>query len=149
MGMKRRGSGWPAMWGSVLLYGALLAVGTLLLQLLDYSHFARSRSGETYAFLIGGGFLALGIWIGARVIGQRAGPRPKGNPQALAALGISEREFAVLRELAAGLSNKEIARRLEVSPNTIKTHIARLFEKLGASRRTEAIAKARELDILP
>ena len=71
-----------------------------------------------------------------------------GNPQAIAALGIYPREFAVLEQLAAGLSNKEIARALGVSPNTIKTHVARLFEKLGAVRRTDAIARARELGIV-
>jgi ATP/maltotriose-dependent transcriptional regulator MalT len=56
--------------------------------------------------------------------------------------------MAVLTELAAGHSNKEIARRLDVSPNTIKTHVARMFEKLGARRRTDAIARARELGLL-
>ena len=65
------------------------------------------------------------------------------------ALGLSERELEVLHELAAGHSNKEIAAHLHVSPNTIKTHVARLFEKLGARRRTEAILRARELGILP
>ena len=69
-------------------------------------------------------------------------------PQAQAALKISERELEVLRELAAGLSNKEIAQRLSVSPNTVKTHVARLYEKLGARRRTDAILKARELGLL-
>jgi ATP/maltotriose-dependent transcriptional regulator MalT len=63
-------------------------------------------------------------------------------------LGISDRELEVLTLLAAGRSNKEIARHLEVSPNTIKTHVARLFEKLGARRRTEAILRARELGVI-
>jgi ATP/maltotriose-dependent transcriptional regulator MalT len=72
-----------------------------------------------------------------------------GNPKAQAALGISPRELAVLQELAAGRSNKEIAIRLAVSPNTVKTHTARLFGKLGAKRRTDAINRARELGLLP
>jgi DNA-binding NarL/FixJ family response regulator len=55
----------------------------------------------------------------------------------------------VLHEIAAGRSNKEIAQRLNVSPNTVKTHVGQLFEKLGARRRTDAIAKARELGIVP
>jgi ATP/maltotriose-dependent transcriptional regulator MalT len=55
----------------------------------------------------------------------------------------------VLREIAAGHSNKEIAARLHVSPNTVKTHVARLFEKLGVRRRTEALRKARELGLVP
>jgi len=65
---------------------------------------------------------------------RRAGAAPfDGNPKAVASLGISPRELVVLKELAAGRSNKVIARRLEVSPNTVKTHLARLYEKLGAS----------------
>lgn len=55
----------------------------------------------------------------------------------------------MLQQLAAGRSNKEIAAELDVSPNTVKTHVARLFEKLGSSRRTEAINRARELGIVP
>ena len=132
----------------VALYGAALAAGTLALQWFDYQRLARQQTGEIYIFLIAAGFLVLGIYIGARVIGGR--PLPfDGNPQAQAALGISSRERVVLEQLAAGRSNKEIARELGVSPNTIKTHIARLYEKLEASRRTEAIARARTLGLLP
>jgi DNA-binding NarL/FixJ family response regulator len=76
-------------------------------------------------------------------------PVGQGNPQALAALGISPRELEVLHEIAAGHSNKEIAARLHVSPNTVKTHVARLLEKLGAKRRTDALRRARELDLVP
>jgi ATP/maltotriose-dependent transcriptional regulator MalT len=71
-----------------------------------------------------------------------------GNPKARAALKISASEMTVLEEIAAGRSNKEIAARLNVSPNTVKTHAARLFEKLGAKRRTDAVKKARELGIV-
>jgi ATP/maltotriose-dependent transcriptional regulator MalT len=70
------------------------------------------------------------------------------DPHAPSRLGISGRELEVLAHLAAGRSNKEIAQRLEVSPNTVKTHVARLFEKLGARRRTQAILRARELGVL-
>lgn len=137
------------MWKRVVFYGALLAAGTLALQWLDYQRVARAHSGEIYWFLIATTFLALGVYIGARVIG---GTRPEpfdGNPKAQAALGISPRELAVLHEIVAGRSNKEIAAQLNVSPNTVKTHVARLFEKLGAKRRTDAIRKARELGIVP
>ena len=61
----------------------------------------------------------------------------------------SPRELEVLQALAAGLANKQIARQLGVSPNTVKTHVARLFDKLGAQRRTEAIRRARELGLVP
>ena len=67
---------------------------------------------------------------------------------AMESLGISGREREVLELLAAGRSNKEIARELNVSPNTVKTHVSKLFEKLAVRRRTEAISRARELGIL-
>jgi len=137
------------MWKRVAVYGAFLALGTLALQWLDYMRLARAQTGGVYIFLIAAGFLALGLYIGMRVI---AAPKPAqfdGNPKALAALGISPRELAVLHEIAAGRSTKEIALALDVSPNTVKTHVARLFEKLGAKRRADAINKARELGIVP
>lgn len=139
-----------AMWKQIAIYGALLALGTLALQWVDYQRLARTRSGDIYDFLLAAAFLALGLLIGARVLGRRKASAPfDGNPQAVAALGISPRELDVLAELAAGHSNKQIAARLQVSPNTVKTHVARLFDKLGARRRTEALRKARELGLLP
>jgi DNA-binding CsgD family transcriptional regulator len=143
---KNRGV--PTMWKRVLLYGALLAAGTLGLQWLDVRRLARSHSAEVYVAIVAAAFLALGVYVGARVFGGRAPVVPDGNPKAVSTLGISPRELEVLQELAAGRSNKEIARELDVSPNTVKTHVARLFEKLGARRRTDAIQRARELGIL-
>lgn len=139
-------NGW---WRQVLFYGALLAIGTALLQWLDYRWLVRAHSIELYLLLVAGGFLAIGLLIGARAMGSAAPPRPTGNPAAQVSLGISDREMTVLRELAAGHANKQIARNLAISPNTVKTHVARLFEKLGASRRTDALARARELGLLP
>jgi DNA-binding NarL/FixJ family response regulator len=138
------------MWKRVVLYGLALAAGTGLLQWLDYRHLARAQSEAVYMTLIALIFLALGIWAGVKLLGHRAPPAPPfdGNPQAQASLGISPRELEVLEQLAAGLSNKEIADKLNVSPHTVKTHVARLYEKLDARRRTEAILKARELGLL-
>lgn len=138
------------MWRRVALYGVALAAGTGLLQWLDYRRLARAQSETVYVVLVALAFLGLGVWAGLRLLGHRAPPAPPfdGNPEAQAALGISPREREVLEHLAAGLSNKEIAERLHVSPHTVKTHVARLFEKLGARRRTEAILKARELGLL-
>jgi DNA-binding CsgD family transcriptional regulator len=136
------------MWKTIAAYGGALAAGALALAWLDYDRLAWSRPGEIYMALIAAAFLALGVWLGMRLF---AAPRPvrfDGNPRAVASLGISPRELAVLGELAAGRSNKEIARRLEVSPNTVKTHLAKLYEKLGAKRRTDAINRARELGII-
>lgn len=138
------------MWKQVALYAVLLALGTLALQWLDYQWLARVHTTELTIFLIAAAFLVLCLVIGARVIGKRpAATGFDGNPKARDALGISPREITVLEEIAAGRSNKQIAARLHVSPNTVKTHVARLFDKLGARRRTEALRKARELGLLP
>lgn len=140
----------PRMWKRALGYGLLLALGALALGWLDYQRLARTRTDEVYDLLLAGGFLALGLWLGARVL-ARAPEKPPfdGNPRARAELGISPRELVVLHEIAAGLSNKEIAARLHLSPNTVKTHLARLYEKLGAKRRTDALRRARELGLVP
>jgi DNA-binding CsgD family transcriptional regulator len=137
------------MWKRAVLYGVLLAAGTGALQWLDYRRLAWTHSGDIYIFLIAAAFLALGVFIGMRAMGATAPQAFDGNPRAQAALGISPRELTVLKEIAAGRSNKEIAAQLNVSPNTVKTHVARLFEKLGAKRRTDAINRARELGIVP
>ena len=137
-----------AIWKQATLYGACLAVGTLGLQWLDYQRLARTHAGDIAIFLTALAFLVLGVFVGARLFAPRSAD-PAGNPRAVESLGISARELTVLQELAAGHSNKEIAVRLNVSPNTVKTHVARLFEKLGAKRRTEAIRRARELGIVP
>ena len=133
----------------IALYGILLAAGALVLQWLDYQRWARSYAGETYAVLIALFFLVIGVAVGFKVFGARRGGTFNGNPQAREALGLSERELEVLQKLAEGISNKEIAAQLHLSPNTVKTHLARVFEKLGAKRRTDALNRARELGILP
>lgn len=130
-------------------YGALLALGTLALQWLDYQRFARAHAADIYIFLIALAFLAIGVFIGSRVLNPRKPATFDGNPKAQAALGISARELTVLQALAVGRSNKEIAIELDVSPNTVKTHVAKLFGKLDAKRRTDAINRARELGIVP
>jgi len=136
------------IWKSVTAYGAALAAGALALQWLEYDRLARSRPGDIYLALVAVAFLALGVFLGARLLVRPKAVPFDGNPQAVASLGISPRELIVLKELAAGHSNKEIARRLEVSPNTVKTHLARLYEKLGAVRRTDAVNRARELGLI-
>lgn len=139
---------WP-MWTRIVLYGVLLAGAALLLQWLDYQRLARTRWDEIYAVGIALAFLALGVFTGARAFAGARAPVFDGNPKALATLGISARELVVLQELVAGRSNKEIAARLHIAPSTVKTHIARLYEKLGAKRRTDAVNRARELGLVP
>ncbi|HNV78814.1 MAG TPA: response regulator transcription factor [Thermomonas sp.] len=139
-------------WTHIALYAALLAGGTVALQWLDYQRLVRSYPSAIYDGLLATGFLALGLWLGMRLLGRGASPAEpagEGNPRAAEALGISPRELEVLHEIAAGHSNKEIALRLHVSPNTVKTHVARLLEKLEARRRTDALRKARELGLVP
>jgi DNA-binding CsgD family transcriptional regulator len=142
-------------WGaarSVLLYGGGLAVGAFALQWLEYRLLAQTHALEIYVALVAAAFLALGVWVGSRLFRPvpSAGEAPEtGNPKAKVSLGISDREMEVLQQIAAGLSNKEIALRLHVSPNTVKTHVARVYEKLGAKRRTDAVLRARELGLLP
>lgn len=136
---------------TILIYGLALAVGVAVLNWLEYQVWARAHHNELYLGLFAAGFLALGVWVGARAFrgGAHRHEPFSANTAAQAALGITEREAEVLALLAAGRSNKEIAQALAVSPNTIKTHIARLFEKLEAARRTQAILKARELGLIP
>jgi len=133
---------------TILIYGVLLAVGALGLQWLEFQYRVRAYPFQTYAAIIALAFLALGVWAGARLFRRPPAAPFVINDRALESLGISGREREVLQLLAAGRSNKEIARQLEVSPNTVKTHVSKLFEKLAVRRRTEAISKARELGIL-
>lgn len=137
------------VWKRAALYGALLAGTALFLQWLDYQRLARTQWAEFQLALVAAVFLALGVFVGARIFAHARRPETfDSNPQAQAALGISGRELEVLKEIAAGHSNKEIARRLRIAPSTVKTHVASLYAKLGARRRTDATWRARELGLL-
>jgi DNA-binding NarL/FixJ family response regulator len=133
---------------TILIYGVLLSAGALGLQWLEYQYVMRTHATETWLVLLALAFMGLGVWVGARLFRRpRSGPFTP-NTRVCETLGISGRELQVLELLAAGRSNKEIAKHLDVSPNTVKTHVANLFGKLEAKRRTEAISRARELGIL-
>lgn len=135
---------------TVLIYGAVLALAAVALQWLEFRIAVRSPASELWIGLLAAGFLGLGVWVGARLFRPhiRKGPFEP-NAAAIAALGVTPRERQVLALIAEGRSNKEIARALSLSPNTVKTHVARLLEKLEAARRTEAIQRARELRLIP
>ncbi|HEY4940743.1 MAG TPA: LuxR C-terminal-related transcriptional regulator [Rhizomicrobium sp.] len=133
----------------MLLYAIALAAGAFVLEWLQYKYLTRLYAPELYVGLIGLGFAALGLWAGYRLTPKRAAAGFERNDAALKSLGVTDREFAVLELLAAGQANKEIARSLDVSPNTVKSHILHLFEKLEVQRRTQAIGKARELRLIP
>jgi DNA-binding NarL/FixJ family response regulator len=133
---------------TTLIYGVLLALGAFGLQWLEFQFLVRAHATEAYVALIAAAFLGLGVWVGARLF-RRAPPGPfEANTKVQQTLGVSQRELEVLELLAAGRSNKEIANHLNVSPNTVKTHVAKLLEKLEARRRTEAISRARELGMI-
>lgn len=136
------------MWRTILIYGVSLAAGAVGLQWLQYRMLVRTHPLEIYLAIFALACMAFGAWVAVRLL-RRPPPKPfEINTQALTSLGVSERELEVLALLAAGRSNKEIAQRLAVSPNTVKTHVANLFEKLGVKRRTEAILRARELGVI-
>lgn len=138
------------MLKTVLIYGIALATGAVALQWLEYQIWARAHAGTIYVALVGVAFMGLGVWVGRRLM--QSEPRASTfspNERAQASLGITKRERQVLQMLADGRSNKEIARHLRLSPNTVKTHVANLFEKLRVARRTEAILLARDLGLVP
>jgi DNA-binding NarL/FixJ family response regulator len=145
MGLTRQ----APMLRTILVYGAVLAAGTFVLEWLQFRFLVRAHAVEAYVAIVAAVFLGLGVWLGAKLF--RRGPAAPFVPNSRVqdTLGISGRELEVLALLAAGGSNKEIARKLEVSPNTVKTHVTKLFAKLEASRRIEAVQRARELGIIP
>jgi DNA-binding CsgD family transcriptional regulator len=136
------------MLRTIFVYGALFAAGAFGLQWLQWRLLIRAHATETYVAIVALAFLALGLWVGRHFF-RRAPAEPfTANTRAQSSLEISGRELEVLEQLAVGRSNKEIAQALAVSPNTVKTHVSRLFEKLEVNRRTAAIQRARELQII-
>lgn len=134
---------------TIILWALVLAAGAFVLQWLEYQYLARAFSAEIYISVIGLAFAAGGVWVGWKLASRAASAPFDRNTAALVSLGLTGQEVRVLERLAEGQSNKEIARTLGLSPNTVKTHISHLFEKLEVSRRTQAIGKARELQLIP
>jgi DNA-binding NarL/FixJ family response regulator len=134
----------------IVLYALALGLAATLLAWLEYRYLARSLSFEIYLLLVAAGAIVLGAWLGHRLTPRRAAREPfERNTAAVRSLRLSPREVEILEALAAGDSNKEIARRLRISPNTVKTHVARVYEKLAVQRRVQAIEKARFLALIP
>src|SRR5687767_13103978 len=133
---------------TILLYGLSLAAMVALLKFLEYRYFIRDLSLEFYMGILAVMFAGLGVWIGFKLTRRRTILVPVSNFQfdqtRLDQLGISKREYEVLELMAQGLSNREIADKLFVSLNTIKTHSTNLFVKLDAKRRTQAVQRAKE-----
>ncbi len=129
-------------------YGIALALGAFALNWLQYRLLVKAHSAEISALLIAVGFLALGVWIGARLTPAPTDTGFQKNTAALKAFGITRSEYAVLELLARGQSNKGIARALGVAPNTVKSHLASLYSKLNVQRRTQAVALAQSYRLI-
>ena len=151
------------MRNNVLLYGLLAGLLIAALKLIEYRWLVVAHSVEIYAAIVAALCAAVGIWLGRRLtrpaetvvvreVREVLVPAPAHfvrDEARLEALGITPRELEILGLIAEGLSNREIAERVFVSENTVKTHSSRVFDKLGARRRTEAVRTGRRLRIIP
>jgi NarL family two-component system response regulator LiaR len=150
----------------VLIFGLVGGLLIAILQYTEYRFVIIEHSVELYGALVAILFATFGIWLGLRITRRREIIRetvvvkevlvPAEAPAPFApdtarqqALSITARELEILTLIARGLSNREIATQLFVSENTVKTHCARTFDKLGAARRTQAVQRGKELGLLP
>jgi DNA-binding CsgD family transcriptional regulator len=157
----------------VLIFGLVGGILIAILQYTEYRFVVIEHSVELYSALVAILFAAFGIWLGLRITRSRdtvretivvkevlvpaEAPTPSTsntepftpNTSQQQTLGITPRELEILTLVARGLSNREIATQLFVSENTVKTHCARAFDKLGAARRTQAVQRGKELGLLP
>jgi DNA-binding NarL/FixJ family response regulator len=136
----------------VILYGFALAVLIAIMRYIEYQFFTKSLSVEFYVGAVAIFFTGLGIWAGLKLTRKQVqiiGPEFIQNQVELTRLEISKRELEVLELMAAGLSNQEIADKMFLSLNTVKTHTSNLFIKLEVKRRTQAIQKAKEMRLIP
>lgn len=142
-----------------IIYGLSLAILLFLLKWLELRFVIIDHAFEIYIGAIAAVFTGLGIWLALKLTKPKVQTiviekevmvqPPVANETELNNPGISKRELEVLQLMAEGLSNQEIAGRLYVSLNTIKTHSSRIFEKLDVKRRTQAIEKAKRLGLIP
>jgi len=139
------------MWRTISLYGGALAVLVFCLKFIEYRYLVRDFSLEFYLGIVAVLFTVIGIWTGYRLTRKKLAPGIpfETDEEFVKRFGISKREHEVLSLMAHGFSNQEIADKLFVSLNTIKTHSANLFSKLGVRRRTQAIQKGKEFRLIP
>ena len=142
----------------ILIYGLCGGVLIVILKLVEYRFLVVQHSIEIYGGLIALLFAVLGIWLGLKLTRNKETiivkevPAPQFftlNEKRLAELGITRRELEILELIANGLSNREIAEKLFVSENTVKTHSSRLFDKLSARRRTQAVQLGKAFGLIP
>ncbi len=143
----------------VLIYGLIGGILIAVLKWTEYRFLVIEHSIEIYGGLTAATFAVLGIWLGLKLTGTKervvvkevlvpAGEPFVPNERKREDLGITRREFEILELIAQGMSNREIAGRLYVSENTIKTHSSRVFDKLGAKRRTQAVQLGKKFGLL-
>jgi len=143
----------------VLIYGLIGGVLIAVLKWTEYRFLVIEHSIEIYGGLTAAIFAVLGIWLGVKLTGTKQKvvvkgvPVPAGEPfipdeKKRENLGITRRELEILELIAQGMSNREIAEKLYVSENTVKTHSSRVFDKLGAKRRTQAVQLGKEFGLL-
>jgi DNA-binding CsgD family transcriptional regulator len=141
-----------------LIYGLCGGILIVVLRLIEFRFLVVEHSIEIYGGLIAALFAGLGIWLGLKltkkkevvVVKEVPVSQPFAlNEQRLKDLGITKRELEILELIAQGLSNREIADKLFVSENTVKTHSSRLFDKLSARRRTQAVQIGKEMGLIP
>ena len=141
---------------TVVVYGLLGGVLIAVLKLTEYRFLVVEHSMEIYSALVATIFAGLGIWLGVKltrketvVVQVRTTEPFVVNSARQEQLGITARELEILGAIAEGLSTREIAERLFVSENTVKTHASRLFGKLNAKRRTQAVQLGKEAGLIP
>ncbi len=146
----------------MILYSLSLAILLFVLRWLEIRFIIIDHALEIYVGAIALIFTGLGIWLSFKLVNRKPEtkivektvylenePNFMLNQEEIEKTGLSKRELEVLQLMAEGLSNEEIAERLYVSLNTIKTHTSRVFEKLDVKRRTQAIEKAKRLRVIP
>ena len=156
MNAAKPNSGLRRALRDILLFGVCGGLLITVLKVTEYRFLVVEHSVEIYGGLVAALFSALGIWLGLTLT-RRQPPLPQPPPRVpftldetrLTELGITPRELEILGLIAAGLSNREIADRLFVSENTVKTHSSRLFDKLGARRRTQAVQLGKQAQLIP
>jgi len=146
------------MFKIIIRYSLFIALLLLVSRWLDYGLFARVLSFEMYVGILALLFTGVGIWMGLKLTKPKVASAPSNaaveqefmlDTKMLESTGISNREYEVLRKIAEGKSNQEIAESLFISLSTVKTHVSRIYEKLGVKRRTQAIQIGQEKGLLP
>ena len=133
---------------TIFTFSGIIVALLALFQLSKYSYATGNASMEIIIAVVALVFLGLGIYLNKNSLNRVSPLITEINFKKIEELGISKREYEVLKEISKGLSNKEIGDKLFVSESTVKTHVSNLLVKLDAKRRTQAIQKAKQLQIL-